>query len=86
MSDHLGEQDSPRSTSFSAQLDEICTRFEAAWKAGQAPRIGDYLDVDLPDDQTVLIFYAWIILAVLGRLQHRMGIKHREEGDGDGDQ
>lgn len=33
----------PDSLSFSAEIDAICDRFEAAWKAGQQPRIEDYL-------------------------------------------
>jgi hypothetical protein len=28
----------------SERIDEVCDRFEAAWRAGQAPRIDDYLD------------------------------------------
>ena len=37
------------SQSFSAEIDAICDRFEAAWKAGQGPKIEDYL---LPQTNT----------------------------------
>ncbi len=36
-------RDASDSQSVSAQVDAICDRFEAAWKAGQRPRIEDYL-------------------------------------------
>ena len=38
--DHRDPSDSP---SFSAEIDAICDRFEAAWKGGQQPQIKDYL-------------------------------------------
>src|SRR5260370_336535 len=31
------------SLSAAKRIDEVCTRFEAAWQAGQAPRIQDFL-------------------------------------------
>ena len=41
--------------SFSAEIDAICDRFEAAWKAGQRPRIEDYLCL-LPEQARVSLF------------------------------
>ena len=41
--------------SFSAEIDAICDRFEAAWKAGQRPRIEDYL-CSLPEQARVSLF------------------------------
>ena len=37
------DRDTSDSQSFSAEIDAICDRFEAAWKAGQRPQIEDYL-------------------------------------------
>jgi hypothetical protein len=36
------------------KIDEICTRFEAAWDSGQPPRIEDYLDQVEPADRPAL--------------------------------
>jgi serine/threonine-protein kinase len=35
--------------------DEICDRFEAAWQAGQRPRVEDYLDEVPPTEQPALL-------------------------------
>jgi WD40 repeat protein/tetratricopeptide (TPR) repeat protein len=38
----------------SERIDEVCDRFEAAWRAGQAPRIEDFLDLTQELDRTAL--------------------------------
>ncbi len=38
----------PRPGSNPDEIDEACDRFEAAWKAGEHPRIEDFLDIDWP--------------------------------------
>ena len=44
MSDANSEgRDASDSQSFSAEIDAICDRFEAAWKAGERPQIENYL-------------------------------------------
>ena len=37
------DQDASNSQSYSAEIDAVCDRFEAAWKAGAHPQIKDYL-------------------------------------------
>jgi WD40 repeat protein len=37
------------------QVDQLCDRFEDAWKAGQGPRIEDYLD-DVPEPERSKLF------------------------------
>ena len=36
-------------------MDEACDRFEADWRAGQAPRIEDYLDAAAEADRAALL-------------------------------
>ena len=45
-SDNLGGLD----IGLARQIDEVCRRFEAAWRAGCQPRIDDYL-VDVVDER-----------------------------------
>ena len=35
-------------------IDKVCDRFEAAWKAGNQPRVEDYLDGVSQSDRAVL--------------------------------
>jgi serine/threonine protein kinase len=53
----MSEDASPSDGSFSQRrrVDEACDRFEAAWKAGQLPRIEDYL-ADVPEADRALLF------------------------------
>jgi serine/threonine-protein kinase len=44
MSDTVSERGSTGHWDFEVQIDEVCDRFEAAWKAGQRPRIEDYVE------------------------------------------
>src|SRR5262249_50035259 len=37
------------------RIDEICDRFEAAWKAGQQPRVEDYLDAEIGPEREALL-------------------------------
>jgi hypothetical protein len=39
----------------SERVDAACDRFKAAWRAGAAPRIEDYLDRVDPDDRPALL-------------------------------
>ena len=43
-----------RSESRSRRIDEACRRFEDAWKAGQPPRIEDYLPDEVADNKALL--------------------------------
>ncbi len=49
MSDESAGQGGVRSESQSALIDETCSRFETAWRAGQQPRIEDFLPAESPD-------------------------------------
>ncbi len=49
MGDTPAEQGGERSDLPSALIDETCSRFEAAWQAGQEPRIEDFLPAQSPD-------------------------------------
>jgi serine/threonine-protein kinase len=44
MSDTRQETGGTRTWDFASQIDEVCDLFEAAWKAGERPRIEDYLN------------------------------------------
>jgi predicted Ser/Thr protein kinase len=50
MSDQPSCSSAALSPSFLHQLEQVCDRFEAAWKAGQRPLIEDYLG-DLPEPE-----------------------------------
>jgi serine/threonine protein kinase/formylglycine-generating enzyme required for sulfatase activity len=50
------------------RVDEICVRFENAWKAGQRPRIEDYLG-NLPHPERSLLFRELLRLEVTYRRQ-----------------
>src|SRR5262245_33443548 len=52
------------------RLDELCTRFEAAWKAGQPPRIRDYLG-ESPEAERAALLQELIELDV--EYRHRRG-------------
>jgi hypothetical protein len=41
--------------SLAEQVDRVCSRFEAAWQAGQRPRIEDYLDGTIEPDRSALL-------------------------------
>ncbi len=55
MSDHDAPGDSTLDTGQVSRIDAICDRFEAAWQAGQRPRIEDYLAEVLAANRTLLI-------------------------------
>lgn len=42
----------PQPKSLLGQIDEVCDRFEAAWKEGQPPQIGEYLAIDPTADDS----------------------------------
>src|SRR5437867_13230432 len=50
---HLGE--ASLSPDQMRRVDELCNRFEAAWKAGQRPRIEDYLGDTRGTDRSALL-------------------------------
>ena len=51
MTDDRLNHNEPDATEFFAAMDEQCDGFEAAWKAGQTPRIEDFL-TGLPGKDT----------------------------------
>src|SRR6516225_6467138 len=61
----MSEDASPSDGSFSQRrrVDEACDRFEAAWKAGQLPRIEDYL-ADVAEADRALLFQELLGLEV----------------------
>src|SRR6516164_9261919 len=54
MSEQLLPSGDSLSPSLAARIDEVCDRFENAWKAGQRPRIEDHLD-DMPEAERSLL-------------------------------
>jgi serine/threonine protein kinase len=59
---------SPDSLSLDKRLDHRCDRFEAAWRAGQGPRIEDYL-ADAPDPEHSALLRALLPLEIELRLE-----------------
>src|SRR6516225_8150664 len=61
----MSEDASPSDGSFSQRrrVDEACDRFEAAWKAGQLPRIEDYL-AGVPESDRVSLFRELLALEI----------------------
>lgn len=51
MSDDGTQADASQSNSVGAEIDTIADRFEAAWLAGEPPRIEDYVSVLSPEDE-----------------------------------
>src|SRR5262245_46731133 len=51
------------------QLDQICNRFEAEWKAGEQPRIDDFLN-DWPHERRTHLFHELISLDIHYRSSH----------------
>jgi len=49
MDNASADQGGQRSESESAVIDEACSRFETAWRAGQQPRIEEFLPTESPD-------------------------------------
>jgi eukaryotic-like serine/threonine-protein kinase len=47
--------DTPWSPSVALHVEQVCNRFEAAWKAGQRPRIGHYLGHTPEPERSVLL-------------------------------
>jgi tetratricopeptide (TPR) repeat protein/tRNA A-37 threonylcarbamoyl transferase component Bud32 len=47
--------DSSWSPSLALHVEQVCNRFEAAWRAGQCPRIEHYLDATPPADRLELL-------------------------------
>src|SRR5215467_1992604 len=55
------------SLSVARRIDAVCVRFEAAWRAGQAPRIEDFLgDTQQAERETLL----WELLRI--EIDHRL--------------
>ena len=64
------------------QIDRVCDRFEEAWKAGQEPRIEDYLGLDPAIEQSG--FRARLLVElVMVDLEHRWQ-SGTEDGAGQG--
>ena len=63
------EQTPGSDDSLNRQVDEICDRFEAAWKSGSAPRIEDYLE-QLPGETDGSMLLALVKLDVEYRAQN----------------
>jgi WD40 repeat protein/tRNA A-37 threonylcarbamoyl transferase component Bud32 len=62
------------STRFARHVDEACDRFEAAWRAGDRPRIEDYLGETTDSDRFVLLRH---LLAV--EFDHRSSLGETPE-------
>jgi serine/threonine-protein kinase len=58
------------------QIDQVCDHFEAAWKAGQRPRIEDYL-ADTPEPGQALLLCELVALEIAYR--RRLGEEPRPE-------
>lgn len=52
MSDDASRAGAPKAVSSWKRLDDLCARFEAAWKAHEQPQIEDYLAVESPPDES----------------------------------
>src|SRR6516225_3694668 len=50
MNEAHGSGEEMLSPSLAARVDAVCDRFEAAWQAGQRPRVEDYLG-DAPEPE-----------------------------------
>src|SRR6266542_551908 len=44
-----------RSVELARHVDRVCSRFEAAWKAGQRPHVEDYLPVGPQAERSALL-------------------------------
>src|SRR6516165_4480810 len=68
----MSEHSSPGSPSLSGmrRVGEICVRFEAAWKAGQRPRIEDYVG-DVPEPERCHVVWELLCLELAHRRQKR---------------
>ena len=55
------------SRSRAVRIDQACTRFEAAWKAGQRPKIGDYLG-EVPQAERSSLFCELLVVELQWRL------------------
>src|SRR5262245_47320502 len=44
-----------RSVELARHVDQVCSRFEAAWKVGQRPHLEDYLPVDPEGERSALL-------------------------------
>jgi len=53
MSDQPTGQEGIQPEPLSQQLEDACRRFEAAWRAGEAPCIRDYVEGDWSNDQPI---------------------------------
>src|SRR5262245_16946003 len=53
----------PLSPSRALRVDEVCDRFEDAWKAGQRPRIEDYL-ADRPEPERSALLRELVVLDI----------------------
>jgi tetratricopeptide (TPR) repeat protein/predicted Ser/Thr protein kinase len=63
MNDLSRSEDPSLPPSLVERIDEICDGFEAAWKAGQPPRIEDYL-TNLPDAEMTVLLRQLLLLDV----------------------
>ena len=55
MNEPFSPSDENLSPTLARQMERICDRFEAAWKAGQQPRIEDYLG-EMPEPERPDLF------------------------------
>jgi len=63
MSDNLPTRDDCWSPALALHVEEVCTRFEAAWQSGQRPRIEDYLS-DTPEPERSVILRELVLLEI----------------------
>ena len=69
MSDATSTEDGNRSPSLGGRVEEICDRFEAAWKAGRRPPIEDYLG-EVPEPVRAVLLRALLELELAYRRQN----------------
>jgi serine/threonine protein kinase len=69
MNDQTHPSGESLSPSLVQRIDQICDRFEAAWKAGQRPQIEDYLD-DLPEAERSLLLRELLTVELQYRCQN----------------
>src|SRR5262249_24615296 len=69
MNEAHGSGEEMRSPSLAARVDAACDRFEAAWQAGQRPRLEDYLG-DAPEPERSALARHLIAVDVEYRQKH----------------
>ena len=81
MNEPFSPSDENLSPTLARQMERICDRFEAAWKAGQQPRIEDYLG-EMPEPERPDLFRELLALELAYRDGLAAGPRRRNTGPG----